>query len=69
MIITTDNKGNKSLRMSRFEQTSLAAINIKKIGIQNLRAQGATEKEIIDAGVELAGLQRKFEEMISNESQ
>ena len=69
MIITTDSKGNKSLRMSRFEQTSLAAINIKKIGIQNLRAQGATEKEIIDAGVELAGLQRKFEEMISNESQ
>ena len=69
MIITTDKKGNQSLRMSRFEQTSLAAINIKKIGIQNLRAQGATEKEIIDAGIELAGLQRKFEEMISNESQ
>ena len=68
MIITTDKKGNQSLRMSRFEQTSLAAINIQSIKIQNMRAQGATEKEVIEAGIELAGLQRKFEEMI-NETQ
>ena len=68
MIITTDNKGNQSLRMSRFEQTRLAAINIQSIKIQNMRTSGATEKEIIEAGIELAGLQRKFEEMI-NETQ
>ena len=68
MIITEDSKGNKSLRMSRFEQTSLAAVNIQSIKVQNMRAQGATEKEVIEAGIVLAGLQRKFEEMI-NESQ
>ena len=67
MIITNDNKDNQTLRMSRFEQSRLAAINILSIEIQNLRSQGVDDEALKDKNAELATMRRKFKEMISNE--
>ena len=64
MFHKVDKNGKESVSLSRLEQGRLAAINVKMISIQNMRAQGATEKEIMEAEIELAGLRRTFGEML-----
>ena len=64
MFHKVDKNGKESVSLSRLEQGRLAAINVKMINIQNMRAQGATEKEIMEAEIELAGLRRTFGEML-----
>ena len=64
MFHKVDKNGKESVTLSRLEQGRLAAINIQMINIQNMRAQGATDKDIMEAEIELAGLRRTFGEMI-----
>ena len=66
MFITEDNNGNKSIRLSRQEQGRLAYINIQLIKIQNLRAQGVPEEDIVKLEIELAGERRSLEESLKN---
>ena len=60
MVITEDKKGNKTARLSRFEQGALAWMNIESMKIQNMRKAGLPPQEIIKAELALARERRGF---------
>ena len=60
MFISEDKKGNKTARLSRYEQGRLAWINIQHMKIQSMRDQGLPTGEIVEAELALARERRGF---------